>query len=103
MTAIVMPDIDRSTLAELRDRMPSLSEIELPSLERAGREADRAIDRLLGRPAPRAWPRVALGLGLVALVGAVLWFLSWSRDPRPSPAPAPYPAGRPYPAEGDRP
>lgn len=99
MTAIVLPDIDRSTLAELRERMPSLrlSEIDLPSMERAGRQADRAIDRLLGRSRPRSWPGVALGIGLVALVGAAIWFLTWTRNPRP------YPTARPYAAEGDRP
>jgi hypothetical protein len=44
MTAVALPDIDRSTLAELRDRMPSL--------EHAGRDADRAIDRVLRRSRP---------------------------------------------------
>ena len=99
MTAIVLPDIDRSTLAELRERMPSLrlSEIELPSMERAGRSADRAIDRLLGRSHSSGWPRLALGVGLVALVSAAIWFLSWSRDSRSSPVPGAYRA------EGDRP
>ena len=32
MTAIVLPDIDRSTLEELKKRIPDLSEIELPNL-----------------------------------------------------------------------
>src|SRR5437867_8835709 len=32
MTAIVLPDVDKSTLEELRKRIPDLSEIELPNL-----------------------------------------------------------------------
>ena len=32
MTAIVLPDIDKSTIEELRKRIPDLKEIELPNL-----------------------------------------------------------------------
>ena len=83
MTAIVLPDIDRSTLEELRDRMPSLklSEIELPSMEHAGREADRAIDRVLGRSRPTVWPWIAAGVALATIVGATVALLSWYRRP----------------------
>lgn len=95
MTAIVLPDIDRSTLEELRDRMPSLklSEIELPSIEQAGREADRLIDRLLGRSKPSIWPWVAGGIGLIAIVGAAAALMLWLRRPAwPTGDPATQPA-----------
>jgi hypothetical protein len=90
MTAVVLPDIDRATLAELRDRMPSLrlSEIELPSLEHAGRDADRAIDRLIGRSRPSIWPWVLAGVAVAAIVGASIAFLTWFRRPAwPDPSP----------------
>jgi len=85
MTAIVLPDIDRSTLEELRERMPSLnlSAIELPSMERAarraGRGADQAIDRMLGRQSGPSWGWLAIGLGLVTLVGLVAALFTWTR------------------------
>jgi hypothetical protein len=93
MTAIVLPDIDRSTLAELRERMPSLklseidlpslklSEIDLPSLEQAGREADRAIDRVLGRSRPTIWPWVAAAAAIAAIAGTAFALLTWYRRP----------------------
>ena len=83
MTAIVLPDIDRSTLAELRDRMPSLkvAEIDLPSLADAGRNADQAIDRLLGRSRPSIWPWIAAGLTLAVITGAAVALVSWFRRP----------------------
>ena len=45
MTAIVLPDIDRPTFEDLRERMPSLrlSDIELPSMERAGRDRKSVV------------------------------------------------------------
>lgn len=91
MTAIVLPDIDRSTLAELRDRMPSLkvAEIDLPSLEDAGRNADQAIDRLLGRSRPSIWPWIAAGLALAVITGATVALVSWFRRPAwPEPGPS---------------
>lgn len=93
MTAIVLPDIDRSTLEELKQKMPSLklsgiklsdiklSDIELPSMEKAGHEADRTIDRLLGRSRPTIWPWVAAGLGIAAIIGAGAALMTWMRRP----------------------
>src|SRR4051794_41326518 len=84
MTAIVLPDLDRSTLEDLKDRMPSLhlSELELPSMERAGRQADRAIDRLLGRSrTPSMWPWVAGIIGITAIIGIAAAFVSMNRRP----------------------
>ncbi len=74
MATIVLPDVDRSTIDELRKHMPNLSEIELPSMERLGKQADETIDRMRGRsrtPAMPLWAWLATGLGLVAIVGAV--------------------------------
>ena len=79
MTAIVLPDIDKKTLEQLRKHMPSLSAIEirsfempsmpsvdlpsidLPSMQDAGRKADQTLDRLLGRSKAPVWPWVAAG------------------------------------------
>src|SRR5262245_32398868 len=46
MTAIVLPDID---LDQLRKNIPSLAEIDLPSLGKAGARADDAIDSWRGK------------------------------------------------------
>jgi hypothetical protein len=81
MTAIVLPDVDRSTVDELRKKIPNLAEIELPSIEKVGKNADQAIDRLLGRSRSPVWPWIAAGIGLVAVVGAVAAYLAWFRRP----------------------
>jgi hypothetical protein len=71
MTAIALPDIDRSTVDELKWRVPNTSEIE--------RRADAAIDRVLGRSRSPVWPWVALGLGIAAVIGLIAAYLTWSR------------------------
>jgi hypothetical protein len=83
MTAIVLPDLDRSTIEDLKTRMPTLhlADIELPSMENAGRQADRAIDRILGRSKPSAWPWLAAALGIAAIVGTAAALLTWTRRP----------------------
>jgi hypothetical protein len=84
MTAIVLPDIDRSTVEELRKKIPNLSEIELPqmpSIEKVGKTADETIDRLLGRQKSPVWPWVAAGIGLVAVIGAIAAYFAWFRRP----------------------
>ncbi len=91
MTAIVLPDIDRSTLEELKKRIPDLSELELPNLPsrkevgRAAKDmsknADATIDRLLGRSRAPMWPWIAAGVGLVALAGIVAAWFAWFRRP----------------------
>ena len=91
MTAIVLPDIDRSTLEELKKRIPDLSEIELPNLpsrkevsrtaKEVSRSADETIDRLLGRKRAPIWPWVAAGIGLVALAGVIAAWFAWFRRP----------------------
>ena len=84
MTAIVLPDIDRSTIDELKKKIPNLSEIELPqmpSMEKVGKSADDTIDRLLGRQKAPVWPWVAAGIGLVAVIGALAAYFAWLRRP----------------------
>lgn len=81
MTAFVLPEIDRSTVDELRKRFPNLSEIELPKLENVGKSADYAVDRLLGRSKSPVWPWVAAGIGLVAVIGAIAAYFTWFRRP----------------------
>ena len=84
MTAIVLPDLDRSTIEELKKKIPNLSEIELPqmpSMEKVGKSADETIDRLLGRQKAPVWPWVAAGIGLVAVIGALAAYFAWFRRP----------------------
>lgn len=81
MTAFVLPEIDRSTVDELRKKFPNLSEIELPKMENVGKSADEAVDRLLGRQKSSAWPWVAAGIGLVAVIGAIAAYFAWFRRP----------------------
>ena len=91
MTAIVLPDIDKATIDELRKKLPDLREIELPELLKmkdvgktakdVSKSAEETIDRLLGRSKAPVWPWVAAGIGLVALVGAVAAYFAWWRRP----------------------
>ena len=88
MTAIVLPDIDRSTVEELRKKIPNLAEFELPTLPKmenlgknAGKTADQTIDRLLGRSRAPVWPWIAVGIGLVAAIGAFAAWITWFRRP----------------------
>ena len=90
MTAIVLPDIDRSTIEEMKKRFPDLSEIELSLPSRGdvrktakdiSRTADETIDRLLGRKRAPVWPWIAAGIGLAAVVGIVAAWFAWFRRP----------------------
>src|SRR5262245_40092882 len=90
MTAIVLPDIDRSTIDEMKKRFPDLSEIELNLPSRGDvrrtanditRTADAAIDRLLGRTRAPIWPWIAAGVGLAAVLGIVAAWFAWFRRP----------------------
>ena len=88
MTAIVLPDIDRSTIEAMKQRFPDLSEFELSlptrgdvrkSARDISRTADQTIDRLLGRRRAPVWPWIAAGLGLAAIVGVVAAWFVWFR------------------------
>jgi len=84
MTAIVLPDIDRRTLDELKKRIPDLSEIELPNLpskKGVSRTADQAIDRLLGRSRTPIWAWIVAAIGFAAVVGVVAAWFTWFRRP----------------------
>ena len=76
MTAIVLPDID---LDQLRKNIPSLAEIDLPSLGKAGARADDAIDSWRGKSRGPSWPWVAAGVFVVGLIGTLVALVSWSR------------------------
>jgi hypothetical protein len=84
MTAIVLPDLDRKTIEELRKKIPNLSEIELPdlpSMKQVSKSTDETIDRLLGRSKAPVWPWIAAGVGLVAVIGALAAYFAWFRRP----------------------
>jgi hypothetical protein len=88
MTAIVLPDIDKATIDELRKRLPDLREIELPSMKEVsktakdvGHTAEETIDKLLGRSKAPVWPWIAAGIGLVAVIGAVAAYFAWWKRP----------------------
>jgi hypothetical protein len=76
MNAIVLPDID---LDALRKSMPSLAEVELPSLQKAGKSADETIDRLRGRNQGPSWPWIAAGIFTIGLIGTLVALITWSR------------------------
>jgi len=77
MTAIVLPDID---LGALRKAIPGLTEIDLPSMQEAGKRADEAVDQLLGRSRPPIMPLLALGVILIALSGWAAALFTWRRS-----------------------
>lgn len=84
MTAIALPEVDRSTVEDLRKKVPNLSELELPTLptmQQVGKTADQTIDRLLGRSKPSMWPWIAAGIGLAAVIGAIAAYFMWFRRP----------------------
>jgi hypothetical protein len=84
MTTIVLPDLDRSTIEELRKKVPNLKEIELPdlpSMKQVSKTTDETIDRLLGRSKAPVWPWIAAGVGLVAVIGALAAYFAWFRRP----------------------
>jgi hypothetical protein len=94
MTAIVLPDIDRATLEDLKKRMPDLKEIELPnlpSMKQVSKTADETIDRLLGRSRAPVWPWIAAAIGLAAVVGIVAAWFAWFRKPAWQAEPEPEP------------
>jgi hypothetical protein len=88
MTAIVLPDLDKATIDELRKKLPDLREIELPSMKEVSKTAkdvthtaEETIDKLLGRSKAPVWPWIALGLGVVAVIGAIAAYFTWWKRP----------------------
>ena len=93
MTAIVLPDIDKSTVDELLKKIPDLRAIELPAMpkmDKVSKTADQTLDRLLGRSKAPVWPWVAAGIGLVAVIGAVAAYFAFWRKPAWDPASEPW-------------
>ncbi|HEX5589729.1 MAG TPA: hypothetical protein VFX65_05525 [Candidatus Limnocylindrales bacterium] len=88
MTATALRAVDPA-IDEIRDRLPDLSQLDLPSLEALGRRADEAVDRLRGRSRRPAWPWIIVGIGLVGLVAAVTAgvLATWGRNHRTDPWP----------------
>ena len=85
MTAFVLPNLDQSTIDELRKRIPDMSEFDLPKLEKVGKDvgktADQALDKLLGRSNAPVWPWVAGSIALAAILGALVAWFTWFRRP----------------------
>jgi hypothetical protein len=90
MKAILLPDID---LDALRKAIPALADLDVPSMEEAGRKADETIDRLLGRSRMPVWPWLVIGAVLVAVIGSIAAVFSlnrrsgWTPDDEPVPTP----------------
>ncbi|MEO7664035.1 MAG: hypothetical protein ABIV26_02845 [Candidatus Limnocylindrales bacterium] len=83
-TATALRSIDPA-IEEIRnriDRLPDLSQMDLPSLEALGRHADEAVDRLRGRQRRSALPWVFAGIGVIAIAGVATAFVvqTWSRN-----------------------
>ena len=76
MTAIVLPDID---FDELKKNLPSLADVELPSLERAGKSADETIDRWRGRNQGPSLAWIAAGIFTLGLIATLIALATWSR------------------------
>jgi hypothetical protein len=76
MTAIVLPDID---FDELKKNMPSLADVELPSLAKAGKNADEALDRWRGRNQGPSWAWIAAGIFSLGLIATLVALATWSR------------------------
>ena len=85
MTAFVLPNLDQSTIDELRKRIPDMSEFDIPSIEKVGKDvgktADQALDRLLGRSKMPVWPWVAGSIALAAILGGLVAWFTWFRRP----------------------
>lgn len=88
MPTIVLPDIDKATVDELRKKLPDLREIELPSMKEVSKTAkgvsqtaEETIDKLLGRSKAPVWPWIAVGIGLVAAIGAIAAYFAWWKRP----------------------
>jgi hypothetical protein len=81
MSASVKADIDYSKLEELRKRLPDLSELDLPAptMEDVGKRAGETVDRILGRRRRSRWPQIAAVVGVVAVIGLLMAWLTWSR------------------------
>ena len=66
---------------EFLDRLPDLSQMDLPSLQLLGRRADEAVDRLRGRSRRPAWPWLLGGLVVVGVaIAAASAVMTWSRS-----------------------
>ena len=66
---------------ELLERLPDLSQMDLPSLQLLGRRADEAVDRLRGRSRRPAWPWLLGGLVVVGVaIAAASAVMTWSRS-----------------------
>jgi hypothetical protein len=115
MNAIVLPELDKSTVDELKKRIPNLAEIDLPNLKKldlpklesvgknAGKTADDTIDRLLGRSRAPVWPWVAMGIGLVAVIGGIAAYMTWWRRPAWKSTSEPWAATSPDSTTGETP
>jgi hypothetical protein len=68
------------TVDEVRDRLPDMPHVNLPSFQDVGRQADATVGRLRGRPARPGWLRPLLVVGVVGvLVAIAATAMTWAR------------------------
>ncbi len=71
----LVPSVD-----EVRDRLPDMPHVNLPSFQDVGRQADATVDRLRGRPARPGWLVPLLVVGVVGVVAAIAaTAMTWAR------------------------
>jgi hypothetical protein len=83
MTASVLRAMEpaRDELLDRIDRLPDMSQMDLPSLALIGRKADQAVDRIRGRSRRPAWPWLLGGLVAVGVaVAAAFAVMTWNRN-----------------------
>ena len=74
-----MDDV-RDRADEVRDRVASVSHMEMPRFQDVGRQAGETVDRLLGRPARPFWFKPLLVIGVVGVMAAIAAMaVSWTR------------------------
>ena len=69
------------TVDEVRDHLPDMPHVNLPSFQDVGRQADATVGRLRGRPARPSWLRPLLVVGVIGVLAAIAaTAMTWARN-----------------------